>query len=446
MTILSICVHVFFDFLFGWAVLGFLVREEYGGAERVLASLLLGVYAETLIAGTFLFVGLSLGPAGISAAVAMAATIGAVLLKRKLRYPVLGFGRPRWYEWAALVAIGEKLVFATWQLLRTFTYFDDALMHWSGRARSLFGGVNWSFDETSPLFLGGYIGTRNYPLLTIIWRALSAKLIGEWNETVSRADGILFFVVIVGMVWATVWRFTNSRWFAAAAAFVVSAVPLHVWHAAAGFSDIAVEAFVVASFCALLQEEMLLAGILAAGAAWSKNDALILYVPAIFIAAAFMRRRTLWFLAGFATLSPWLMFNVVHRLGFRPPGDREIQWYADAPRLLWDAVMTSPSSGSLWVFIFVALVYSANAMLSEDKGRGFLVAFIFIFSEICFVFSFTSAHEFLLDQTTIHRVLMQFSAPAFLMATYGLWLKSPHRGVPSKVGSKKRQVEIRGKP
>ena len=49
----------------------------------------------------------------------------------------------------ALAVIAEKLLFATWQLARLHTYFDDALMHWSGRSRSLFGSVNWSLDPAS---------------------------------------------------------------------------------------------------------------------------------------------------------------------------------------------------------------------------------------------------------------------------------------------------------
>jgi len=436
-TLLALGAHSLFDSLFGWAFLGFFGDEEQKGAERLFVSLLLGMYAETLIAGALMFVGLSLAYAGIAAAVAMAATIAVAFLKNRIRYPSLGFGRPQWFEWAALAAIIEKLIFASWQLLRTYTFFDDALMHWSGRARSLFGGVNWSFDATSPVFMGKQIGTLNYPLLTIIWRALSAKMIGEWNDVVSRADGILFLAVIVGLVWASVWRFTKSRWFAAAAAFGVAAVPLHVWHAAAGFSDIAVEAFVLASFCALLREEMFLAGLLAAGAVWSKNDGLVLYVPVLFVTALLIRHRTVWrFLAGLATVSPWLLFNLINGLGFRPPTKTGFQWHADAPGQLWDAITASPSSGILWIFVVVALTYSATAMLKQNVGRALFVAAVLSFAEIGFVFSFTSAYEFLANQTTIHRTLMQFSAPAFLMAAYGLWLKNP--APQTRARSKKR--------
>jgi hypothetical protein len=335
-----------------------------------------------------------------------------------------------WFELLALIAILEKLLFAGWQLLRTHTFFDDALMHWSGRARSLFGGVNWSLDETSPVFLGRQIGTYNYPLLVILWRALGARLVGEWNEILSRADGILFLVSIVGIVWITVWRFSKSRWFCAAAAFIVAAIPLNVWHAAAGFSDIAVEAFVVASVCALLEDEALLAGMLAAGAVWSKNDGLVVYVPALTVAAGLMlRRRALWFLAGLGTVAPWILFNLFHHLGFQPPTKGGFEWHPDAPGLLWNAFTQSPSSGVFWIFIAAALIYSANSMLKEPRARGLLAAFALILASICFVFLFTSAYQFLADQTTIHRVLLQFSATALLIAMYGLWLKTPEKAL-----------------
>jgi hypothetical protein len=425
-TLLILAARALFDCVFGWAVLGFIRKRQEAGAEQFFLSLLIGIYGETLLAGTFLFLGLSLSVSGIAAAVVMLAGIAAALAMKRMRRPVTGFGSPLWFELLALVAIGEKLVFSGWQLLRTHTYFDDALMHWSGRARSLFGGVNWSLDETSPVFLGRQVGTYNYPLLVIMWRALAAKLVGGWNEILSRADGILFLIAIVGIVWITVWRFTKSRWFSAAAAFCVAAIPLNAWHAAAGFSDIAVEAFVVASVCALIEEEALLAGVLAAGAIWSKNDGLVVYVPALAVAAGLMLgRRALLFLAGAATVAPWLLFNLIHHLGFQPPTRGGFQWHPDAPGLLWNAFVLSPSSGVLWIFVAAAIAYSARGMLKDVKGRALLTAFFLILGSICFVFLFTSAYQFLADQTTIHRVLMQFSATAFLIAMYGLWLKIP---------------------
>src|SRR5262249_20419737 len=153
-------------------------------------------------------------------ALAMGGFALATVRQSFLNSPRVSITKPKIYEWAVLSAVGEKVLFIVWQLTRTPTYFDDALQHWSGRARSLFGGGNWSFDSASPYFLGKHIGSGAYPLQTVVWRALSAKWNGGWNDVISRADGLVFFVVIVGTIWLAVLRFSKIRWLAAAAAFV----------------------------------------------------------------------------------------------------------------------------------------------------------------------------------------------------------------------------------
>src|SRR5262249_9092985 len=139
--------------------------------ETLLLAILLGIYVETLTVASLMFLGVQFVAAGLVTALAMSALTVALLYRLPQQLPRLSFGRPQWYEWALLACVGEKVVFTVWQLVRTHTYFIDALMHWSGRSRALFGGVNWSLDPASPFFMGRYIGNGNYPLLTVIWRA-----------------------------------------------------------------------------------------------------------------------------------------------------------------------------------------------------------------------------------------------------------------------------------
>jgi len=447
-TLLTLCGHVVFDVVFGWTLLSF-HQYQRSWTETLFLSVLFGMYVETLSIATLMFLGVSLMAAGLWTAVGMGALTVSAVCWGRLHYSRISVQQPKWYEWALMASVGEKMVFAVWQLTRTPTYFDDALAHWSGRARSLFGEVNWSFDPASSLFLGGNIGNRNYPLQTVIWRAISAKLNGEWNEIISRADGLIFFIVIVATIWLAVWRFSNLRWVAAAAAFVVSAVPLHAWHAAAGYSDIAVEAFVVAALAALLRAEWFVGGVMAAGAIWSKNDALVLYFPSLLIAAGLLQmshktfqlrwRNVRRFLSGFATIGPWLMFNYIHGLGITP-GQSEVAWHPDAPGLLWAALMKSPTSSTLWISILACLIFSCVAMFNDTIGRALILAFLISLCGIVLTFSSTSAYQFLADETTIHRVMMQFSGMAILVATFGLWLKTPS-AAPFK-GSRRRDVNV----
>jgi hypothetical protein len=425
LTIAVIAGHLLLDILFGYCLLSF-IRGERTATETLAVAPLIGMYVETLFAATLLFLRVPLTGATIGVATLMVLSIGAALYRGMVPGVKSATPRLKWYEWLLLGSILEKLVFAAWQLAATRTYFDDALTHWSGRARSLFGQINWSFDPSSPFFLGKHIGASNYPLLTIVWRTLSAKANGEWNDTISRADGLLFFIVIVATVWLAAWRLSRIRWLAATAAFAASAMPLHRWHEASGYSDMAVEAFVVAAVAALIRRDWLLAGILTAGATWSKNDGLLIFLPALIAAAGLMNPRKLpIFTAGVLTIAPWLIFNAVHHLGFTP-GKSEIAWHSDAVVLLLNALANNPSSSILWMSIFACLIYSGVAMLKDTTGRALFVAFLMSFGSIAFIFSWTNAYSFLNDQTTIHRTLLQLSGMGIVVAMYGLYMKVRH--------------------
>ena len=128
--------------------------------------------------------GMNLAAAGVATALTMTAIIVA-LLRRWSAHTLRQFSIRsfRWYEWALLGVAGEKIVFAVWQLVRLHTYFVDALMHWSGRARALFGEVNWSMDPASPFFLA--LENGMYPLQGIPWRCLETK----WENGTKSSQG-----------------------------------------------------------------------------------------------------------------------------------------------------------------------------------------------------------------------------------------------------------------
>jgi hypothetical protein len=413
--------HVAFSTGFGWALLSSR-KHERTSMEMLLTSFLVGMYTETLGLACLLFLGLSFPKAAIATGITMCVVAAALLVlgHRAHIFPV--FEKPKWYEWLLLAVAGEKVLFAMWQLLRTETYFDDALQHWSGRARELYGGVNWSIDPNSPFFLGDHIGSNAYPLGIPIWRAMSATLSGSWNEIASRADSVLFFVIVLGTTWLAIRRFANGRPLAAAAIAVLVALPLHAWHAAAGYADIGVEAFVVGALAALLRKEHFLAGLLLAGAVWTKSDGLVLYVPAFLPAVALIERfrwqKIARFLLGLATVTPWLLYNQMHSLGFTA-GQGKFAWRAAAPKLLLKALTTSATSGFIWTFLIGAAIYLSWSMWKDSTGRGLIVGFGIVFGAILFTFTSTSAYEFLENEMTVHRVFMQFSGMTVIVVAYG---------------------------
>ncbi len=280
-TLLAISGHLLLNLWTGWTFLSFFPGNR-SWAESLAASLLCGIYLETLFIASMHFIGV---PIKVSIFILSAGILVLMIIswrRGNINIQKFSIGKPKWYEWILLLSIGEKIIFIVWKLLHTPLFFDDAMTHWSGRARSLFGGVNWSLNPDSSVFLG-YTGLKHYPLATPIWRTVTATFNGSWNDIIGRVDGLIFFIAIILITWCTVWRFSQKRWLAAIASFIVAALPLQIWHAGAGYSDIAVEVFAVASLAALLRKEWLLAGILAAGTAWSKNDGLIVFIPGLLV-------------------------------------------------------------------------------------------------------------------------------------------------------------------
>jgi hypothetical protein len=428
--------HLFGSVWTGWVISSFGSRER-PWAERWVLSVLVGIYAETLALATFLFLGLSLRRSMVATAGLVAAGTLVAWRAGRLTLPRCRLRRLAWYEWLLAVSVGEKLAFALWQLVRTHVGFDDTMVHWAGRARSLFGGVNWSLDPASPVFLAGHLAPRQYPLQSVLWQAATAAGIGHWNDVVARVDGVVYFTVIVATTWLAVRRFSGERWLAAAGAFVIAAAPLQVWHAAAGYGDIAVQAFALAALAALLRGDWFWAGILAASSGWSKNDGLILFVPALAVGLVLLQRpvdlargfpwvrRDVWraggrFILGFATFTPWLLIKVAYGLSFGPYVLRPTRfaWHPDAPGLFWAFVITGPTSGILWACLFPAfLVLAAAVMWRDEVGRALAAVFVVSFGTIAVVFSCTSAHEWLWNQTAIHRSMLQFSGVAVLVVT-----------------------------
>jgi hypothetical protein len=264
---------------------------------------------------------------------------------------------------------------------------------------------------------------RHYPLLTVIWRAETAVVRGGWDDVLARADGLLFFLAAVAAVWLAVLRLSKCRWFGALAAFIVAAVPLQAWHAAAGYSDIAVEAFAVAALAALLRREWGLAGVLAAGTAWAKNDGLVVFMPALLAGACVLQSswpQLVAFVGGCATLAPWLLIKVALSLGVAPNQER-LSWHPDALGLFLGSVFIGPTSSILWIGVLGALFWSGPALVRDQTGRALLVILAALSAAFFFVYSCTDSYVWLANEGTIHRSMLQLAALAVVISAYGLW-------------------------
>lgn len=288
-------------------------------------ALLLGLFAETTLAAALLVLGLPLPAAlGITWAAGLAG-LGLILWKRRGVLAPPSLPRPDWCEWALLAVLAERLVSVGRGLAASPIIFDDALTAWAGRARAIYGGVNFSLDQVAPTFLG-FTGPRDYPLASPLWNAGTAMLAGGWDDALARADAGLAWAALAGVLWSATLRATGSRRYASLAGLAALLLPFPFWHALAGYGDLLTGAAATACLALLCRGAYLPAGLAAAAAVWAKNDALYVFVPALLLACLLRiypvrdlfclrlsgpgRAASLGlFLAGLAACAPWLAFR-----------------------------------------------------------------------------------------------------------------------------------------
>ncbi len=428
-------VQVFLSFALGWSIIqGRSFRNLQG--EEICQSIPTGIFLGTTTLFLLHLAGISLHFSVWGLAAASAAVFFFCLWKRHGTIPRLPRFSFQWYEIALMLFIFSKIIFALAMMWQTPLFFEDAMTHWSGRARSLYGGVNWSFDSASPVFLG-FTGAKHYPLGLPLYRAATAVIGGRWDDVIARVDGLVFYGIVVAAVWFAVRRFSKERWLAAAGAFVVAALPLQIVQAVSGYGDIAVEAFFAVAVAALLRREWLVAGLLVAGTAWMKNDGLIIAIPPLFVMACLLQGRGRWplrslgkedgknillFLSGLLPLLPWLVFKAIHGLGVSP-GGQSFAYHAEAWPLLRDTVLLGPTHSIFWVFTVIVLLTCGREYFRDRQGTALLALLTLSLVSVLFIYACTDACAFLENQTTIHRTMLQLYGMTVIVVFYGIHLK-----------------------
>ena len=467
MEFIAFLIHIFLGFLLGNGLLKYIANNEESPMLHFWFALLLGILIETTIGFFVLWTGNPIVIATISVIVlAVTLNIHHIFLFFRniptalstITYSVRQLKTFTWYVWILGIIILEKIYFVLWQLLYTPTYHTDTLKHWSTQAKAIYSGLNWSMDPVSSDFLARRLETiTEYPLQLPIYRAIQATINFEWNEFVSRSDGLIFLLIICGIVGTMFYQFTQRRWMALGAILIIISLPLQVWQAASGYGDIALEAYLVAVVASFIKKEWWLCGFFMTGAIWCKNDGLALYLPGVLLAGAayhlFAVNRNIkerikpigQFIAGLSLIFPWLVFQGLYShsvfskmlspvkklIGYYDSNDyqtiltqvgKKFERSPASYQLFWEYVIMGSTSSVFWLAIVISLLSFFLKLLGDQIGRSLLLFFISSCFIIYYVFTYTPAYEFLLIQTTIHRTMLQFSAAALLVVGYGLSL------------------------
>lgn len=392
---------------------------------------LLGGLARCLLCGLAIESALSLvcQISGIQLAVTFWIVVGAGLLVGVVRFWVGGWNiaprkamrsltAVRWYEWLLLALIAEKLAFGVFQLANVPVYSEDAIFHWSGRARQLFGEVNWSWDPSSDKFLGVLEINRQYPLLIPLHRGMLGAACGQWSELLTRSDGGLCFIAIAAIVHSLVNRITKRRIVAAFATFVFVSQPLAAFHIAAGNADLAMAAFFGAAALSLNQKDWLASGALIAGAICTKNEGLAIYLPAFVLAMGVVRpweiARKLLFVLGLAVVLPWQGFRMWHSLGVAPDGAGFGFHFESVPIIVGELFVT-PTSHVIWLVLLIICLSSMPLIWRDQSLRPLAVMLALSLGAFFYVFTFTGAASWLDNEVTLQRMLLQQSPVAIAL-------------------------------
>lgn len=471
MNIISLLFHIIIDFLIGFGVLQLLNKKEQS-AEHYFLALLLGFLIETTAGFWLLWVGLPLNLVAIALillAIGLNIKNGKVLTAffKQIGTGFKTFKNIKWYEWILWVLILEKIVVVIWQLLRMPTYHSDSVRHWAIQARALYGGVNWSMESGADFLAKKFFVVADYPLQVTVWRAIGATYNMGWDDFVSRSDGLIFYIIVCGLTGVLFAKFTQKRWIGLGAAFVVASLPLQIWQSASGYTDIAVEAYLLAAVATFIRKEWLLCGLFMAGTMWSKNEGFAIYVPSMVLAGLIyilLVKEEPWkkrlrvvgqFLSGLALIFPWLIFQIIHGTSalnrvIKPLTDllsdnysndfsvvlvqtgKKFQNATPSYQLLWEYVLTGSSHGIFWIVSLLGVVLLGKFLIKDRIGRSLLGFLIAVIGINYYIFTYTPAYEFLMIQTTVHRVFLQIYAATLAILGYGISLYLKERPLDSE--------------
>ncbi len=208
----------------------------------------------------------------------------------------------------------------------------DAWLIWNMHARFLArAGEAWQSVFTLPMDWSHW----DYPLLLPLSIVRGWKYTGTESISIPAALAFLFSLLTAGLLFFSVARLKNLAG-GLAAAMLLLATPFFILMGISQFADVPFSFFILATVVLLFlagrdtenySGPLLMAGVSAALAAWTKNEGILFLTVAVFVlfSAGALRQnkkeaavRTGWFLAG---ALPVLLCVICFKLKLAPPND-----------------------------------------------------------------------------------------------------------------------------
>lgn len=310
-----------------------------------------------------------------------------------------------WKPWEKLLAAALGVwfilkVIAMWILLIGPAYFDDTLKNWNLRGKM--------FYEQGHIIVEPGIGS--YPPTVPLMKTWLASLSG-WHEGLVNSIHILWFLAALFLLFSVLRRYMNTKW-ALVGTYLLSTTPLYALHGGIAYADqfLSVVVFLAVSWLLLGHKEhtFLRLSALATGLLiFTKNEALLLYVPPIALIALIrlgkqQKSALLWYIGfGLAIALPWLLFKWSHHLDFgnaKPISGMALSWHAGVLETIFRNTFFMGHFALLPALFVASLVLGWKTVFGTPLRVAVAFLFVVLFGQVC-IFVFTDLATEALNQT-----------------------------------------------
>jgi hypothetical protein len=329
-------------------------------------------------------------------------------------------------------------------LATTPPYLDDTLKNWNLRGKAFFLTHELTLDlgdSTS----AGVSPLSSYPPTVSLLKTWLASLAGEWDEGLVNSIHLLWFLASLALLYMMVRRFASRGW-ALAGVYLLASLPLYLFHGVNAYADVFVSAHLFAAMGLLFLATTLqgperasafrLGALASALLIFTKNEALLLHLPAIGIAllcacsllilSGRMTRREavttlLWYGGSlFIIALPWLLFKWVNGLPFGNAKAVSTGYVLGWQPLALGAIWTNTFFEGNWLLLFplfLLLIATQGKRILEHGPYVILTLFLLIVIGMQLaLFLFTSLSVEAAYQTGLARGFVQL-APLIVLLT-----------------------------
>ncbi len=447
MTLLILLLGLMPSALGGWLLLRLiegrtpvLFRSERWAYGCMLG--LTGMMFLSFVANTSLGIPLSLaGFGGVQAATLM---VLGLLWNARIRplpavQPTLQRSPLRgWQRWLVVV-LGAwtlvKILGGTFMLTATPIFLDDAIDNWNFRGKVYYVDHTFTLDVLSPEGHSTMFTLNSYPPPVPLAKTWLATIRGEWDEGLINSIHIVWFFGALLMVFFALRR-RMSLFLALVGTYALASLPLFLVHGTNPYADLFLAVHLLAAVVPLglsldetdtarITSFIRLSGLAAGLLLFTKNEALLLYLPDLLLCLAFavwlhvragrLTERDVvealvpWFASLLLIGIAWFGFKVLNGMPFGNAKSVEsfvISWQP----LVASAIAVNTFFEGNWLLLFPALIllllWQFRAAVSS-RNIVFVGFFVIALAVQYLLFQFTSLSNEALYQTGLARGILQ---------------------------------------